>query len=66
MNKEQIKSFSAYFFDLAKGITLGSFGLPIISSNIPLSLKISVTITGLIVAVICIKIGLDLLNENEF
>lgn len=66
MNKEQIKSFSVFFFDIAKGITLGSFGLPIISSSIPLSLKISVTIIGLIVAVICIKLGLDLLNENEF
>ena len=61
MNKEQIKSLSGFFFDIAKGFVIGMFGLFAVT-NVPLELKIISNILGLFFSYICVRVGMQLLD----
>ncbi len=60
LNKEQAKSLSDFFFDLAKGLVLGGIGFTVV---VPNNLIMTAAFTSALVAYGCIRIGLKLLEE---
>lgn len=60
LNKEQAKSLSDFFFDVAKGLVLGGIGFTIIVSW---EMRITAIISSTTMAYACIRIGLSLLED---
>lgn len=59
LNREQAKSLSNFFFDVAKGLVLGGIGFTII---VPWEMRITAIISSTTMAYACIRIGLSLLE----
>jgi len=60
INKEQAKSLSDFFFDVAKGLVLGGIGFTIV---VPWEMRVTVVTSSVILTYICIRIGLNLLED---
>lgn len=60
LNKEQAKSLSNFFFDLAKGLVLGGIGF---AAVVPWNVKVTEILASTLIAYACISIGLNLLEE---
>lgn len=64
LNEAQSKGLANFFFDLAKGLVLGSLGL---SFTIPGSVRMTIMTVALILAGYCVRLALRLLEEiNDF
>ena len=60
LNSEQAKGLANFFFDVAKGLVLGGIGF---ATVLPLGLKLLSVLAMSILAIICVKIALTLLEE---
>lgn len=60
LNREQSKGLANFFFDMAKGVLLGSFGFVTVAEA-----KIVIILIGVFVAAICIVQALSLLGKLE-
>lgn len=65
INSKQAGRLSSFFFDVAKGIALGIFGLSITTPDISLFALISNIFIGMFMIYLCVKVGMFLLNEND-
>lgn len=63
LNSDQAKVLSNFFFDLAKGILVGSLGFLAGISDLSMFLRLTNIIGGVILTYICMKIGLSLLEK---
>ena len=66
MNSEQAKALSNFFLDVAKGLalaTLGATAFP--DGNIPFILRIFTAIISGFLTYVCVKIGLNLLENKN-
>lgn len=63
MNKEQAKSLSNFLMDIAKGIILGMLGFSAAAGS-SIELKIISGVFGLIIAYVCVKVGMQLLSDS--
>lgn len=61
LNKEQAKSLSNFFFDVAKGLVLGGIGL---SFAVPWNIRVVMIIYVVGAAYICVNFALSLLEER--
>lgn len=61
-NREQVKSLSSFFFDVAKGLVLGGVGF---ATFLPWNIMITAVFSSVVLAYICVNIGLNLLKEVE-
>lgn len=62
LNKEQAKGLADFFFSIAKGLVLG--GIALVAIN-PLQLKILAIISSTILAYICVRFALALLEDQR-
>ena len=60
LNKNQIKSLSGFFMDVAKGTIVGGLSVATISQT---NYKILITLQTMFVTIICVYFGIKLLNE---
>ena len=60
INKEQAKSLSDFFFDVAKGLVLGGIGFTV---AVPWEMRITAITSSTTMAYACIRIGLSLLED---
>jgi hypothetical protein len=65
INSKQADRLSNFFFDVAKGIVLGTFGLSITASGISLFTLILNIFAGVFMVYLCVRVGMFLLNEND-
>lgn len=61
LNEKQADKFSAFFFDIAKGLILSSIGFAIVSRP---EQKIVFTFVSIIIALWCIRSGILLLEDE--
>lgn len=59
-NKEQAKSLSNFFFDVAKGLVLGGIGFTLVVSW---EIRMTAIVSSTAMAYACIRIGLSLLED---
>ena len=64
-NMKQADSLASFFYDLAKGITLGIFGFSNIPTNTTFIIKIINIVLSTLAVYGCIRIGLKLQEERE-
>ncbi|MEK7163554.1 MAG: hypothetical protein AAB768_00230 [Patescibacteria group bacterium] len=60
-NLEQAKGLSNFFFDIAKGVTLGAIGFSAIG---PIEIRIFVGVLSISFVYVCVKIALLLLENS--
>lgn len=65
ISSKQADRLSGFFFDIAKGIALGVFGLSITTSNISLFTLILNIFVGVFMVYLCVRVGMFLLDEND-
>lgn len=63
-NSKQLASLSNFFFDIAKGVTLGAFSFTAISTGLDLAVRTFNFLAGLLLAYYCIRIGLYLVKDK--
>lgn len=63
LNSDQAKALSNFFFDIAKGVLVGSLGFSAGISDLSILLRLTNIIGGVILTYICMKIGLSLLEK---
>jgi len=64
-NLKQKESLSNFFFDVAKGITLGALSFSAISSGVDLLVRLINFISGIILAYLCLSFGLYLIKDRS-
>lgn len=62
LNKEQAASLANFFFDVAKGVTLGGLGFATVN---PLEIKLITVLSSLVATYLLVKFGLLLLEERR-
>ena len=62
INDEQAKGLASFFFDVAKGLVLGAIGFAAVTQ---IEAKLLFVILSLVVAYICIRIALSILDQLE-
>lgn len=60
LNNDQARGLANFFFDIAKGLILGSLGL---SLAVPLAVKVAIVIPSIFFALWCVKMALYLLED---
>jgi hypothetical protein len=60
LNSQQAKGLANFFFDVAKGLVLGGIGF---ATLVPLGLKLFSVLVMSILAIICVKVALILLED---
>lgn len=60
LNSEQSKGLASFFFDVAKGAVLGGIGF---ATVVPLGLKLVSVFLMTIMAIVCVKFALVLLEN---
>lgn len=63
LNSRQADGLANFFFDVGKGVVLGSLGFSAVISKMPFPLRLLNVLGGLALAYICIKMALRILEE---
>jgi len=62
-NSDQIKGIANFFFDVAKGAVIASFGVSAAAVGLPLDLRLANFAGGMFLAYFCLKTALNLLER---
>lgn len=64
LNQKQSEFLAQFFFDISKGLTLGSVGFYVIpTSDFTILTKILHSFSGILIAVLFVRLGLLLLDK---
>lgn len=63
LNLKQSESLSGFFFDIAKGLMLGTIGFASVTPNV--SAKIIFVFSSILLTIICVNFALTLLKKYD-